>query len=139
MFNDDSDEWLEHHVISQRVDGDGGQFHIGHWRQAPPVGDGAGAIHWRQLSHHESDGDRGVLRSMAFIDHEAVQPLSASASRTEAEFELAYYVLDGRGVLESGEAEYAITEGDMIHLPPGTTYSIRNDTEDWITSLIMAA
>jgi mannose-6-phosphate isomerase-like protein (cupin superfamily) len=139
MFNDDSDEWLEHHVISQRVESNGGKFHIGHWRQAPPVGDGAGAIHWRQLCPEQEEGDRAVLRGMAFIDHEAIQPLSASAPRREADLELAYYVLEGRGVLESGEAEYALTEGDMIHLPPGTSYRIRNDTEDWITSLIMAA
>ena len=77
---------------------------------------------------------------MAFIDHEAVQPRNTSADRTESELELVYYVLDGCGILESGDGEEsAITEGDMVHLPPGTSYRIRNDTEDWITSLIMAA
>lgn len=140
MFNQDSDDWLEHHVISQRVEGDGGTFRIRHWRQAPPVGDGAGAIHWRQLCRTEEAGEGAVLRGLAFIDHEAVQPRNTSADRTESELELVYYVLDGCGILESGDGEEsAITEGDMVHLPPGTSYRIRNDTEDWITSLIMAA
>ena len=73
-------------------------------------------------------------------DHEAVQPMNSSAERTESELELVYYVLDGSGFLESGGGEEcAITEGDMVHLPPGTAYRIRNDSDDWITSLIMAA
>lgn len=140
MFNQDSDDWLEHHVISQRVEGDGGTFRIRHWRQAPPVGDGAGAIHWRQLCRTEEAGEGAVLRGMAFIDREAVQPRNTSADRTESELELVYYVLRGCAILESGGGEEsAITEGDMVHLPPGTSYRIRNDTEDWITSLIMAA
>ena len=139
MFNEDSDEWLEHHVISQNVEGNGGEFWISHWRQVPAIGDGAGAVHWRQLCPEGAGTEGAVLRGMAFIDHEAVQPLNASAERTESELELVYYVLDGRGMLESDGVEHAITEGDMIHLPPGTSYRIRNDTEDWVTSLIMAA
>ena len=140
MFNEDSDDWLEHHVISQRVEGNGGTFRIRHWRQTVAVGDGAGGIHWRQLCREEEPGEGAVLRGMAFIDHEAVQPMNSSAERTESELELGYYVLDGSGFLESGGGEEcAITEGDIVHLTPGTAYRIRNDTDDWITSLIMAA
>ena len=139
MFNEHSDDWLEHHVISQRVDGDGGTFCIRHWRQAPASGDGAGGIRWRQLCRTQDGGKGAVLRGMAFIDHEVVQSLNATAEHTETELELVYYVLDGQGVLESAGAEQVITEGDMIHLPPETTYRIRNDTEDWVSSLIMAA
>lgn len=140
MFNEDSDDWLEHHVISQRVEGNAGTICIRHWRHAAPVGDGAGAIHWRQLAPESAEGaDGAVLRGMAFIDHEAVQPLSASAKRVENELELVYYVLDGRGVLETDDGEQPLTEGDMLHLPPGTAWRIRNDTEDWVTSLIIAA
>lgn len=139
MFNEYSDDWLEHHVISQRVDGDGGTFCIRHWRQAPASGDGAGGIRWRQLCRTQDGGKGAVLRGMAFIDHEVVQSLNATAEHTETELELVYYVLDGQGVLESAGAEQVITEGDMIHLPPETTYRIRNDTEDWVSSLIMAA
>ena len=48
MFNDDNEAWLEHHVISQRVEGNGGTFAVRPWRQASPEGDGAGGIRWRQ-------------------------------------------------------------------------------------------
>jgi mannose-6-phosphate isomerase-like protein (cupin superfamily) len=140
MFNEDSDEWLEHHVISQAVDGDGGTFSVRHWRDAPPAGDGAGGIRWRQLSRTEEEGDGGaVLRGLHHIDHFAVQPLGASAEQVEAELEQVWYVLDGQGRLEAGETERPVTEGDMVHLPPGTAHRLHNDTEDWVTVLVMAA
>jgi len=139
MFNDDSDEWLEHHVISQDVEGNGGTFCIRHWRQAAPTGDGAGGIRWRQLCRTGVEGDGAVLRGLHHIDHFAVQPLSASAEHVEPEFEQVWYVLDGHGFLEAEGEERPVTEGDMIHLPPGTAHRLRNDTEDWIMVLVVAA
>ena len=49
MFNDMNQEWLEHHVISQQVEGNGGEFAIRNWRDSPPAGDGQGAVRWHQL------------------------------------------------------------------------------------------
>lgn len=139
MFNEDSDDWLEHHVISQKVEGNGGTFRVRHWRQCPPQGDGAGGIRWRQLCPEADGGDGAVLRGMAFVDHEAVQPCSATAPRSERELECVYYVLEGQGVFDAGGQSVTMTEGDMIHVPAGTTWTVRNDTDDWLTSLVMAA
>ena len=41
MFNDEED-WLEHHVISMKVQSDGGEFAIRNWRQVAPQGTVAG-------------------------------------------------------------------------------------------------
>jgi len=139
MFNEDSDEWLEHHVISQAVEGNGGTFRVRHWRDAAPAGDGAGGIRWRQLCRTEEDGDGAVLRGLHHIDRFGVQPRSASAEHVEAELEQVWYVLDGHGFLEVEGEERSVVEGDMIHLPPGTVHRLRNETEDWITVLVMAA
>lgn len=139
MFNEDSDDWLEHHVISQKVEGNGGQFRVRHWRQCAAEGDGAGGIRWRQLRPEGESDEGAVLRGMAFIDHEGVQPFNATAPRTEREVEVVYYVLEGRGTFVSGGQSLPMTEGDMIHVPTGTTWQIRNESDDWITSLIMAA
>ena len=136
MFNDDNEDWLEHHVISQRVEGNGGTFAIRSWRQVSPQGDGEGAIRWRQLAP-EADG--GHLRAMAAIDREAVQPGGTSAWRQE-QVEQVYYGLEGKGMIEvedQGERDY--TEGDMVHLPVGIRFRIRNPTHDWLVSLIIAA
>ncbi len=136
MFNDDNDDWLEHHVISQRVDGNGGTFAVRPWRQVAPVGDGDGAIRWRQL---EPEADGGHLRAMASIDREAVQPGSSSSWRQET-VEQVYYGLEGQGVFEvEGDGEHAYTEGDMVHLPVGTRFRLKNPTAHWLISLIMAA
>lgn len=139
MFNDGADDWLEHHVISQQVDGNGGAFCIRHWRQASPVGDGAGAVRWRQLTRENGGGDGACLRGMAYVDHQAVQPHSASAECVEAELEQVYYGLDGCGILQTDSQEYEFGEGDMVHLPPATRCRVRNPHDDWVSLLIMAA
>ena len=38
MFNDMNEAWLEHHVISMNVEGNGGKFTIRNWNQVPPQG-----------------------------------------------------------------------------------------------------
>ena len=136
MFNDDNDAWLEHHVISQRVDSSGGTFAVKSWRDVPPVTDGAGAVRWQQLGPVDEGGH---LRAMASIRREAVQPQGTSAWRTEA-VEQVYYGLEGVGLVEvEGEGECRFMEGDMLHLPVGSRFRLRNPSEHWLVSLIMAA
>jgi mannose-6-phosphate isomerase-like protein (cupin superfamily) len=136
MFND-NEEWLEHHVISAYVQGSGGDFTIGKWNQAPPQGDGAGAVRWHQLGRQGEDGV-GCLHGMAFIDREAAQPGSETIERCYTDIEQVYYVLENRGVLRSNGEEQEITEGDMIHIPVGMTYKILNPGREWLTYMIMA-
>ncbi len=138
MFNEMNEGWLEHHVISMRVEGDGGNLLIRNWRQVPPQGDGAGAVRWRQLGR-QGEKEVGCLRGMAFIDCEVVQPRSHSIRRSYADLEQVYYVLENRGVLMTEGQEQEISEGDMIHLPPGVAYQIRNPHETWLRYMIMAA
>lgn len=137
MFND-GEAWLSHHVISMPVEGNGGTFLIRSWRDVPPVGDGVGAVRWRQLGQEDED-DGGVLRGMAFIDREAIQPRGRSAERRYDDLEQVYYVLEGGGTISIDGQETGITEGDMIHLPPEATYYLSNRGEGWLTYMIMAA
>ena len=70
---------------------------------------------------------------------EAVQPQGTSAWRTEA-VEQVYYGLEGVGLVEvEGEGECRFMEGDMLHLPVGSRFRLRNPSEHWLVSLIMAA
>ena len=135
MFNED-EPWLEHHVISAKVEGDGGSFAIRNWRQVAPTGDGAGAVRWRQLGREGEEGV-GFLRGMAFIDREAVQPRSRTIEQCCEDLEQVYYVLENRGVLLAEGEEQEITEGDLIHLPPGTSYAIQNPHEEWLSYMIV--
>ena len=135
MFNE-GENWLEHHVISMSVEGDGGTFAVRNWSQVNPQGDGAGAVRWRQFGPQEEGGH---LRGMAFIDREAVQPGAQTVERCEPEIEQVYYILENRGALVTEEGEQAITEGDMVHVPPGLSYRIDNPHQAWLVYMIMAA
>ncbi len=137
MFNDMSENWLEHHVISQPVEGPGGDFAIRNWRQVAPQGDGAGALRWRQLER-EGSGAQGLLRALLAIEREAVQPGGQTRGRCE-EYEQVYYVLEGEGTFAGESAEQPLTEGDMIHVPVGISHRIRNPNEGWLVYMIMAA
>lgn len=136
MFNDMNDGWLEHHVISQAIEGDGGDFAISNWRDTAPAGDGEGGLRWRQL---RPVGEGGPLRGLAAIDRHAVQPQAQSAEGRTGEREEVYYVVEGRGLLSLDGDQHPITEGDMIHLPPGSLYRLHNPNEDWLACLVMAA
>ena len=137
MFNDTSDDWLEHHVISQRIAANSGEFAIRNWRDVPAMGDGAGAVRWHQLGP-VGEENVGFTQGLQCIDREAVQPRGQAIERCE-EQEQVYYVLENSGVLEADGDAQEIREGDMIHLPPGTRYAIRNPHAEWLSYLIMAA
>ena len=137
MFNDMNEAWLEHHVISMNVEGNGGKFTIRNWNQVPPQGDGAGAIRWRQLGYKGKE-EINCLRGMRFIDREAVQPDNEAIERYYDDIEQVYYVLENRGILQSNGEKQEITEGDMVHIPMGMTYRILNPYQEWLSYLIMA-
>lgn len=138
MFNDTSEDWLEHHVISQRIAANSGEFAIRNWRDVPAISDGAGAVRWHQLGPVGEEGV-GFTQGLHCIDREAVQPRGRAVERCCHALEQVYYVLENSGVLAADGAEQEIREGDMIHLPPGTRYAIRNPHAEWLSYLIMAA
>ncbi len=138
MFNDTSEDWLEHHVISQKIAANGGEFAIRNWRDVPAMSDGAGAVRWHQLGLVGEEAV-GFTRGLRCVDREAVQPRGQAVERCYEELEQVYYVLENSGVLAADGDAQEIREGDMIHLPPGTRYAIRNPQAEWLSYLIMAA
>lgn len=137
MFND-NEAWLEHHVISMPVEGNGGRFMVRNWRQVPPVSDGVGAVRWNQLLP-EGEGENDCLRGMALIAREAVQPRGHSADRGSTDHEQVFYFLEGSGVVETGGEHLRVSEGDMLHLPVGSGCRLVNPNEEWLAYLVMAA
>ena len=137
MFNDMNETWLEHHVISMSVEGNGGKFTIRNWNQVPPHGDGVGAIRWRQLGYKGAE-EINCLRGMCFIDREAVQPDNEAIERYYEDIEQVYYVLENRGILQSNGEKQEMTEGDMVHIPMGMPYKILNPYQEWLSCLIIA-
>ncbi len=138
MFNDENDDWLEHHIISCKVDGNGGTFMIQNWRNVPPTGDGSGAVRWRLLGW-EDEEEIGCLRGMRGIVREAVQPRGETVERTGGDGEWIYYVLENRGLLMTDGETHEITEGDLFRATPGVQWQIRNPYEEWLSYLIVEA
>ena len=138
MFNDMNQAWLEHHVISQKVEGNGGDFAIRNWRDVPALGDGEGAVRWHQIGEVGEDYV-GFTRGLKFIDREAVQPRGQTIKRSYEDTEQVYYILENCGILAADGSEYEIQEGDMVHLPAGTQYAIHNPHVEWLSYMIMAA
>lgn len=137
MFNDMHEDWLVHHVISQKVEGPGGEFAIRNWCDVAPQGDGSGAVRWRQLGRVGEDAI-GYLRTMRGIEREAVQPGGQTAVRSQ-DYEQVFYVLENSGMLVDGDGEQALVEGDMVHVPAGHQHQIRNGEDEWLSYLIMSA
>lgn len=138
MFNDMHDEWLEHIVLGMKIADDGGDACvISNWSKIAPQSDGAGAIRWRQLTRQEQTPN-GSFHSIQYLDRETVQAGHQTRIQCEDDFEQAYYILEGNGILMADEGEQKITEGDLIHLPAQTTYSIINPTNTWLTYMIVA-
>ncbi len=138
MFNDMHDDWLEHLVISKGIDtAPGGACVIRNWKDVLPTSDGAGAIRWHQLGP-VGEENTGCLKSIAFIDREAIQPGQQSIARCYNDTELGLWILENKGVLVTPDGEQNITEGDAIHLPPGTPYHIQNPHGEWLIYMIIA-
>ena len=138
MFNDENDDWLEHHIISCKADGNGGTFMIQNWRNVPPSGDGSGAVRWRLLGQ-EDESEIGCLCGMRGVVREAVQPRGETVERTGEDGEWIYYVLENRGLLMSDGDTHEITEGDLFRITPGVQLKIRNPYEEWLSYLIVEA
>lgn len=137
MFNDMNDDWLEHLVLGKNIDtAPGGACVIRNWEDVLPVSDGAGAIRWHQLGPVGTED--GCLKSIAFIDREAIQPGHQSIARRYDEVELGLWIIENKGVLITPDGEQPITEGDAVHLPPGTPYHIQNPHGEWLTYMIIA-
>ena len=137
MFNDMNDDWLVHHVISQSVEGPGGDFSISHWSDVQPVGDGSGAVRWRQFGQLGEEGI-GFLRSMKGIERESVQPGGRSADRCET-YEQVFYGIENVSVLVDADGQQPFVEGDMVHIPAEHAYHIVNEGDAWMSYLIMSA
>ena len=137
MFNDSNDDWLIHHVISQSVEGPGGEFAISNWRNVEPFTEGNGSVTWLQMGRAKSNSEVGILRSLYGISREAVQPFGKVQNRNRDGEEI-LYIIEGTGSLVDGDGDQKISEGDMIHIPPGYKCDIENSDEIWLVYLVIS-
>ena len=138
MFNDHNDGWLEHIVLGMQIsDADKGDCVICNWSQIPPESDGAGAIRWRQLTRQDQTPN-GCFQALQYIDRETLQAGHQTRVQCEDDFERVYFILEGKGILLADEGEQTLTQGDLVHLPAQTTFTIKNVGDAWLSYMIVA-
>jgi mannose-6-phosphate isomerase-like protein (cupin superfamily) len=53
--------------------------------------------------------------------------------------EQVYYVLEGGGLLTVGAETKRVRKGDAVYIPPGTSHSFHNDTDESCTIIMVDA
>jgi mannose-6-phosphate isomerase-like protein (cupin superfamily) len=110
-------------------------------RYAPNVTETAGdpasaTCHYKPL-FGQGDAQNHVLRSVTrFADVSLDAGGHCQTAHYEHEEEI-YFVLEGKGVLQYETQTYPMRTNDFTYLPPGSTHSIANDSQQALRLLIM--
>jgi mannose-6-phosphate isomerase-like protein (cupin superfamily) len=131
-----AEDWVLHHVISMDVESDVGAFKQRNLRDVSPRTDGVDAIRWHLLGRAD-EPEVGCLHGLAWIDRESVQPRGHTTEHCERAIEQIYYILEGAGTLRIDGHPHGVTEGDMIHIPMGASYTFINTQDTWLSCLIV--
>jgi quercetin dioxygenase-like cupin family protein len=78
------------------------------------------------------------LKSMEFLAYAMLPPGHAIEDHID-DYEEIYFVLNGAGVMRVGKEEKDVKEGDAIWLPAGEPHGLRNDKENMMVILVVAA
>ena len=78
------------------------------------------------------------LKSMEFLAYAMLPPGNAIDEHVD-EVEEIYFVLNGGGVMKVGAEEREVKEGDAIWLPAGEPHGLKNDKENMMVILVVAA
>src|SRR5437667_5927903 len=77
------------------------------------------ACGWRNLLLSRQDKEHGIAAWAHAVDIDGARPHYHKRS-TEL-----YYVLDGAGTVIVGGAEHPVTQGSLVHIPPGVVHAAR--------------
>ncbi|HEY3275638.1 MAG TPA: cupin domain-containing protein [Syntrophorhabdaceae bacterium] len=78
------------------------------------------------------------LKSMEFLAYAMLPPGNAIDEHVD-EVEEIYFVLNGGGIMKVGAEEREVKEGDAIWLPAGEPHGLKNDKENMMVILVVAA
>ena len=143
LLNQESDEWIEHLVISCPVERQGSRPRVVNWRDAgPTAGVHGAAVTWPLLESvdaEEPGTDQPCLLGMYYIVRQALVRGKAADSHLHDDKEQVYYILEGWGTMVAGEEVHQVAEGDTIYLPRDMPHQIINeDYEGWLAYLVIS-
>lgn len=142
-FNEDSDEWLEHLIISRTVERRGSEPRVVNWRDATPTaGVHGAAVTWALLESIDEDEpgtDQPCLLGMHYLARQALVRGKASDNHKHDDKEQVYFVLEGWGTMITDDEVHQVSEGDAVYLPLGVSHQIINEEyAGWLSYLVIS-
>lgn len=140
---DPQDGWVEHLVVSCKVERQGCEPRVVNWREVvPTAGAHGGAVIWHLLEsvdETEPSTDQPCLLGFHYLTQQALVRGKASDRHQHDDKEQVYYVLEGHGTMIANDEVHGISEGDTVYLPRGVPHQIINEAYDgWLSYLIVS-
>ena len=136
------DGWMEHLIVSCPLPeiSEGVPF-ICNWRDPIAIAGENHSESWpllRGLGEAAAE-DGGVLRRMHGVTRYALQGEQTTGELQSDGVEQVYFVICGRGVINSAGIQESIMEGSALYVPPGTPHSLANTDHTPLAYVIFAA
>lgn len=137
------DDWIEHLVVSCRVEPRRTPARVVNWREVKPsAGAHRAAVIWyllERLAAEEPATDLPCLLGFHYLTRQALVRGKASDRHQHDDKEQLYYVLEGRGKMTAGDELLHLAEGDVVYLPKSVPHQIFNeDWDGWLAYLIIS-
>ena len=156
MMND-TDEWLEHLIISgqpvseeeqekNKAKIDAREFHntIAHrsWLDSTPHISHGAALMWPIFTRKGAEGrtyDQAPLEGIVNLTIHRLQPGLETKAHAHGEKEQVFYFTSGCGKMIVGDEVVDVREGDAVHGPVNVKHAVINDSDDWLEHLVIGA
>ncbi len=119
-----------------------GEPTVRNWRQVTPYVDHESAIIWpifRGRGHEGVPPEAAALLDMVGFTIHRMQGGRSGDYHEHEDKEQVYYFTEGRGRMKLDGKFYDVREGDAVHIPPRVKHQLINDSDDWITHLLVTA
>ena len=138
----DSDDWVEHLILSAPGGTGGGQSTIRNWRDCTPVVGHESAIIWSIFRAHDAPGlppEEAVMAGLTGFTLHLMQGRKNGDYHHHEDAEQVYYFTRGHGQMKIDGQLYPVREGDVVHTPARIKHQLLNTSDDWIEHLIITA
>ena len=110
------------------------------WRDVTPIIAHEAVVVWPILGAKGSPGSSyevAPIQGFSGITQHMIQPGKAGDYHAHHDSEQVYYFTAGTGKLNIDEVIYEVKKGDAVCIPPTSYHQMINDTDDWLTHLII--
>ena len=122
----DSDDWVEHLILSAPGGTGGGQSTVRNWRDCPPTVGHESAIIWSIFRHQDAPGlppEEARMAGLTGFTLHLMQGRRNGDYHHHEDAEQVYYFTRGHGQMKIDGELYPVREGDVVHTPAQSSTS----------------